>query len=196
METQAKVRDFTPSSEAADDAYKKGDYETALKHYEALGEDGDSRASMAAGLIHAEGVGDIEVDNAKAVAWLKRSGDQGETVGAELYENIDEKEELSEDEKLKAENLIREFQASDAKLMKDQKTSPTKSISSGNYSSISGTGLPQYSSKSEFVQISEVNSYTVSNDIGASFSPTRSNSGDYSYQPQKTIPSHYLPERE
>jgi hypothetical protein len=195
-EAQSKTRDFTPSTEIADEAFSKGDYEIALKHYEALGEAGDSDASLAAGLIHAEGAGGIETDKAKASAWFKRSSGQGETAGADLYEKMDTKNELSEEDKVKAEKLTREFRESDSKLTKDQQTLTTDSYSSGTYSSISDTGSPRHSSKSELVQTSDANTYTASTDIEASYSPMRSSSGDYSYRPEKTMPSHYLPERE
>jgi TPR repeat protein len=195
-EAQSKTRDFTPSTEIADDAFESGDYETALKHYEALGEDGDSRASLAAGLIHAEGADGIDADKAKASAWFKRSSDQGGTKSADLYEKMDNKNELNEEDRAKAENLSREFQESDSKLTKDQQTLTTDSYSSGTYSPVSGIGSQQYPGKSELVQISDANIHTVSIDIEASFSPMRSNSGDYSFRPEKTLPSHYLPERE
>ena len=186
---QTQTRDFTPSSEIADDAFESGDYETALKHYEALGEDGDSDASLTAGLIHAEGADGIEADKAKAAAWFKRSGDQGGAAGADLYEKMDNKNELNEEDRIKAENLTHKFQEIVSKLMKDQQTLTTDS-------SISGTGSHQRYSKPDLIQISNVNRYTASTDIEISFSPMQSNSGEYSYRPEKTLPSHYLPERE
>jgi len=195
---QTQTRDFTPSSEIADEAFSKRDYKTALKHYEALGEEGDGRASMVTGLIYGAGVEGIEADKAKAAAWFKRSSDQGETAGADLYAKMDKKNELTEEEKIEAKNLIHEFRESDAKLMKDQQTLITDSYSSGTYSTISGTGLQQHPGKSEFMQNRDANAniYAVATDTEASFSPTRSSRGDYSYQPEKRILSHSLPERE
>lgn len=195
-EAPSQTRDFTPSTEIADEAFKKGDYETALKHYEALGEDGDSDASLTAGLIHAEGADGIETDKAKAAAWFKRSGDQGGAAGADLYEKMDNKNELNEVERIKAENLIHGFQESDSKLTSDQQTLTTGSFTTGIHSSVSGIGPPRRYSKSELVQTSDANTYTASMDIEASFSPMRSSRGEYSYRPEKTLPSHYLPERE
>jgi len=194
---QIQSRDFTPSTEIADEAFSKGDYKTALKHYEALGEEGDGRASMAAGLIYsdAEGADGIETDKAKAAAWLERSIDQGETAGADLYEKMDTKNELTEEEKIEAKNLIHEFRESDAKLMKDQQTLITDAYSSGTYSPISGTGSQQHLSKSELVQTGNANIYAATTDTEASFSPTRSSSGDYFYRPEKVFLSHSLPER-
>ncbi len=193
---QTQTRDFTPSSEIADDAFESGDYETALKHYEALGEDGDSDASLTAGLIHAEGADGIDADKAKAAAWFKRSGDQGGTAGADLYEKMDNKNELNEEDRAKAENLTREFQESDSKLIKYQQTLTSGSLSSGIRSTITDTGSKQRYSKSELMKINDANIHTVSIDNEASFLPMRSSSGDYSYRPEKTLLRHYLPERE
>ena len=193
---QTQTRDFAPSTEIADDAFKQGDYETALKHYEALGEDGDSDASLTAGLIYAEGAEGIDADKAKAAAWFKRSGDQGGKAGADLYEKMDNKNELNEEDRAKAENLTREFQQSDSKLTNSPQTLTTDSLSSGVRSSITYTGSQQRYSKSELILISDANIYTASTDIEASFSPMQSNSGDYSYRPEKASPEHYLPERE
>jgi len=193
---QTQTRDFTPSSEIADEAFSKRDYKTALKHYEALGEEGDGRASMVTGLIYGAGVEGIEADKAKAAAWFKRSSDQGETAGADLYAKMDKKNELNEEEKIEAKNLIHEFRESDAKLMKDQQTMISDSYSSGTSSSISGIGSRQYTGKSEFVQTSSANIYAVATDTEASFSPTRLSRGNYSYQPEKALLSHFLPARE
>ena len=195
---QIQSRDFTPSTEIADEAFSKGDYKTALKHYEALGEEGDGRASMAAGLIYsdAEGADGIETDKAKAAAWLERSIDQGETAGADLYEKMDTKNELTEEEKIEAKNLIHEFRESDAKLMKDQQTLITDANSSGTYSPISDIVSQQHLSKSELVQTGNANIYAATTDTEASFSPTRSSSSDYFYRPEKAFLSHSLPARE
>ena len=195
-EAQSKARDFTPSSEIADEAFRKGDYETALKHYEALGEDGDSDASLTAGLIHAEGAEGIDADKAKASAWFKRSSDQGGKAGTDLYEEMDNKNELSVEDRAKAENLIHEFRENDSKLSNGQITSIDRSYSSDISLSVSGIGSQQHYSKSELMHISNANSYTAPTDTEASFSPMRSSSGDYSYRPEKVLSSHYLPERE
>ena len=198
VEAQSKTRDFAPSIKIADDAFSKGDYKTALKHYEALGEEGNGRASMVAGLIYSdvEGAGGIETDKAKAAAWLERSIDQGETAGADLYEKMDTNNELTEEEKIEAKNLIHEFRESDAKLMKDQQTLITDSYSSGTYSPIFGIVSQQHASKSELVQTGNANIYAATTDTEASFSPTRSSRGDYSYQPEKALLRYSLPARE
>jgi len=198
---QTQTRDFTPSSEIADDAFSKGDYKTALKHYEALGEDGDDRASMVTGLIYSDGAEGIEADKGKAAAWFKRSSDQGGAVGADLYEKMETKNELSKEDEIEAENLIYEFRESDSKLTRGQQTLITDpylsdAYSSGTSSSISGIGSRQYTGKSEFVQTSSANIYAVSTDTEANFSPTRSSRGDYSYQPEKALLSHSLPDWE
>jgi len=195
---QPKTRDFTPSTEVADQAFMNGDYKEALKHYEALGEDGDDRASMVTGLIYSEGAEGVEADKGKAAAWFERSSDQGGAVGADLYGKMDDKNELNEKEKFEAKNLIHEFRESDAKLTGDQQTLITDPYSSGTYATISGTGSQQYVSKSEIVQNSDAdaNIYAAAIDIEAKFSPTRLSRGNYSYQPEKALLSHSLPERE
>lgn len=197
IEAQSQTRDFTPSTETADKAFKNGDYKTALKHYEALGEEGDSRASMTVGLIYSdiEGADGIETDKAKAAAWFERSSDQGGAIGADLYKKMETKNELSKKDEIKAKNLIHEFRERDYKLARDQQSLITGSYSSGTYSPISGIGSKQHAGQSELVQISDANIYAVSTDIEASFSPTRSMSGDYFYRPEKVFLSHSLPER-
>ena len=200
-EAPGQTRDFIPSTEIADDAFSTGDFKTALKHYEALGEDGDDRASMVTGLIYSDGAEGIEADKGKAAAWFKRSSDQGGAVGADLYEKMDNKNELNEEEKIEAKNLIHEFRENDAKLAKDQQTLITDpylsdAYSSGTYSTISGTGSQQHPGKSGLVQTSDANIFAAATDTEASFSPTRSSRGDYSYQPEKALLSHSLPERE
>ena len=192
---QIQSRDFTPSTEIADEAFSKGDYKTALKHYEALGEEGDSRASMTAGLIHAEGADGIDADKAKAAAWFERSSDQGGAMGADLYEKMETKNELSKEDEIKAKNLIHEFRESDSTLTKGRQPLITDAYSSGTYSPISGIDSKQHAGQSELVQISDANIYAVSTDIEANFSPTRSSSGDYFYRPEKVFLSHSLPER-
>ena len=197
IEAQSQTRDFTPSTETADKAFKNGDYKTALKHYEALGEEGDSRASMVVGLIYSdiEGADGIETDKAKAAAWFERSSDQGGAMGADLYEKMETKNELSKEDEIKAKNLIHKFRGSDSTLTKGHQPLITDAYSSGTYSPISDIVSQQHASQSELVQISDANIYAVSTDIEASFSPTRSSSGDYFYRPEKVFLSHYLPER-
>jgi hypothetical protein len=187
-ETKRK-RDFEPSKDIADKAFNKGDYATALKHYEALGEDGDSEASMTAGFIYADGAEGIEVDKAKSAAWFKRSGDQGLSQGADLYEEINNNNELNEEDKIKAEKLIDEFKESDSKLVEAEQTikpesSTVKTLSNYKYS------------QQKHIKTDSMQTKTVLTEINNSFSPTRVGSGEYSYLPEKVSPSHYLPEKE
>jgi TPR repeat protein len=193
--TQKKARDFTPSKDIADEAFKKGDYKEALKHYEALGEDGDSNASLAAGLIHGEGAGDVEQDKAKATAWFNRSGDQGEIAGTDLHETMDE-DELTEEDKAKAEKYIRQFREEDSIVSKNQQELTTGSQAPVIHSSIYNSKSYQYPSKSTLVQLGDTNSYAASTDIEANYLPLRSSSSEYSYQPERAMQNHYLPERE
>ncbi|MEE8321201.1 MAG: hypothetical protein V3R68_05110, partial [Gammaproteobacteria bacterium] len=78
-----KQEKLNGSRETADDAFLKGDHETALKHYKALAEEGDSEASLTAGIMYGEDLG-VEKDNAEAYAWLKQASDQGEKTATSL----------------------------------------------------------------------------------------------------------------
>jgi hypothetical protein len=189
IKEKKRQRDFEPSKDIADKAFKKGDYATALKHYEALGEDGDSEASMTAGFIYADGAEGIDVDKAKSAAWFKRSGDQGLSLGADLYDEINNNNELNEEDKIKAEKLIDEFKESDSKLLEAKQTikpesSAVKVLSNDKYSQ-------QKHNKTDSMQTN-----TVLTEINNSYSPMRTGSGEYSYVPEKLSPSHYLPEKE
>ncbi|MCG8379450.1 MAG: hypothetical protein MI865_08260 [Proteobacteria bacterium] len=187
VETQSTG--FTPSMKIADDAFSKGDYKTALEHYEALGKQGDSRASMAAGLIHAEGGEGVDVDKARAAAWLKRSEGQGNSAGADLYDKMDYHDELSYEEQAKAEELIREFQENNSGDINTELSLPSPG-------QVAGSGLGYSYSRSSSTQFTPASRYVTPEIVESRFSPMRSASNEYSYQPVKVETGHYYPERE
>jgi len=196
MEKQDRPADFTPSRDIADKAFERGDYKTALKHYEALGAAGDSAASMTAGLIHAEGAEGIEADKAKAAAWFKRSGDQGGKAGADLYEQMENKHELTAEDRAKTKHLVDEFRKNDALSLGGQQDLAVDPYVRGRSSAIPGTGLQRYVNKSKSLQRSNANIATLSTDSKANFSPKRTVSGEYAYKPEKAPLNHYAPEKE
>ncbi len=58
------------------DATKKGDYQTALREWAPLAEQGDARAQSLMGLLYANGLG-VPQDEAQAVQWTRKAADQG-----------------------------------------------------------------------------------------------------------------------
>ena len=62
------------------DAAKKGNFETALKEWRPLAEQGDSYAQYKLGLMYDYGEGVIE-DDTQAVYWFRKAAEQGHTKG-------------------------------------------------------------------------------------------------------------------
>ena len=62
------------------DAAKKGNFETALKEWRPLAEQGDSYAQYNLGLMYDYGEGVIE-DDTQAVYWFRKAAEQGHTKG-------------------------------------------------------------------------------------------------------------------
>jgi hypothetical protein len=58
------------------DAAKKGNFETALKEWRPLAEQGDSYAQYNLGLMYDYGEGVIE-DDTQAVYWFRKAAEQG-----------------------------------------------------------------------------------------------------------------------
>ena len=63
--------------EDADDAYKRGDYTTALRLWQALAEQGDAKAQFKLGLMNGIGEGGVPQDFAMAAKWFQIAADQG-----------------------------------------------------------------------------------------------------------------------
>ena len=63
--------------EDADDAYRRGDYATALRLWQALAEQGDARAEFNLGLMSGIGEGGSPQDLPEAAKWFQIAADQG-----------------------------------------------------------------------------------------------------------------------
>ncbi len=57
-------------------AYKRGDYETALREFKPLAEQGHPRAQWALGFMYYNGEG-VPQNHAEAAKWLRRAAEQG-----------------------------------------------------------------------------------------------------------------------
>lgn len=103
------VPTISGSRNVADEAYRNKDYQTAIKHYEALAKEGDGEASVIAGTMHEEGLG-TEKDQARAYAWYKTAGDTNADDGAgnQLAESL-EYDSLSTEELTKAKQIYKEL---------------------------------------------------------------------------------------
>ena len=64
-------------TDAALATYRKGDYETALRHLRPLADQGDARAQSILGLMYFHGRG-VPKDYAEAVKWYRLAADQGD----------------------------------------------------------------------------------------------------------------------
>lgn len=89
------------SRSVAEEAYKNGDYETALEHYQALAAEGDADASLVLGTMYEQGLG-TDKDPSLAHAWYKKAADAGDDRGLELMTLVNESE-LTEEGRTKAE---------------------------------------------------------------------------------------------
>ncbi len=58
-------------------AYERGDYETALREFRPLAEQGDADAQYNLGLMYDEGRG-VPEDDAEAVKWYRKAAEQGD----------------------------------------------------------------------------------------------------------------------
>ncbi len=62
------------------DAYRQGDYETALKEWRPLAEQGDARAQFNLGLMYRVGQG-VPQDYTQALKWFRLAAEQGDAGG-------------------------------------------------------------------------------------------------------------------
>ncbi len=65
--------------QAAEDAYNRGDYETAFKKFLPLAEQGDAAAQNNLGGMYAEGKG-VPQDYTEAMKWYRLAADQGDAA--------------------------------------------------------------------------------------------------------------------
>jgi len=68
------------SYQAGCDAYERGDYDTALKEFRPLADQGDPLAQATLGLMYAEGEG-VAQDYQEAVRWYRLAAEQGHASG-------------------------------------------------------------------------------------------------------------------
>jgi hypothetical protein len=57
-------------------AYERGDYETALREFSLLAEQGDADAQIGLGILYSEGKG-VPQDNSEAARWYRKAAEQG-----------------------------------------------------------------------------------------------------------------------
>jgi len=66
--------------QAGEDAYNRGDYETAFKKFLPLAEQGDARAQVYLGLLYEKGNG-VPQNDVQAVKWYRLAAKQGDALG-------------------------------------------------------------------------------------------------------------------
>lgn len=123
------------SMSTAENAYARGDYETALKHYQALAEQGDPQASIVLGTMYEQGKG-TEADKATAHAWYKKAAelDEDDQRGKELM-NLLEQTDMTEEDMAEAEQRYAEInKAEEAQDAAEQQT-----IFNSNFDAVQGT---------------------------------------------------------
>ena len=104
----AAAANFKGSASTAEDAYNRGDYETAMQHYKALAAEGDGRASLMIGIMHQQGQG-VEKDKGSAYAWYGRASEQGDGAAGEIVRGMNDNDELSKKEYDAAAEKYREL---------------------------------------------------------------------------------------
>lgn len=62
------------------EAYKRGDYTTAVQEFRKAAEQGNARAQYNLGLMYQDGYGVVE-DDAEAVKWFRKAAEQGDADG-------------------------------------------------------------------------------------------------------------------
>jgi len=81
---------FAGQLEDADAAYKRKNYDIALKLFRPLAEQGDAFAQCSLALMHEGGIG-VQQDYAEAMKWYLKAADQGNTLAqynlGVMYEN-------------------------------------------------------------------------------------------------------------
>ncbi len=66
----------TGNFEGGVDAYKRGDYGTAMTEFRPLADQGHAASQLVLGMMYAAGQG-MPQDNAEAVKWYRLAADQG-----------------------------------------------------------------------------------------------------------------------
>ncbi|MGH8245274.1 MAG: hypothetical protein ACREUU_02450 [Gammaproteobacteria bacterium] len=99
---------FKGSAETAADAYRRGDYKTAMQHYRSLAAEGDGEASLMVGIMHQQGQG-VKKDKAAAYAWYGRASEEGYGAAEEVVRGMNDNDELSDSEYKEAEAKYREL---------------------------------------------------------------------------------------
>lgn len=99
---------FKGSAETAADAYSRGNYQTAMKHYRSLAAEGDGEASLMLGIMHEQGQG-VKKDKAAAYAWYGRASEEGYGAAEEIVRGMNDNDELSDSEYAEAEAKYREL---------------------------------------------------------------------------------------
>ena len=78
-----KTAEFKPDFQTGFNAYERGDFKTALKHFKPLAKKGDINAQFNMGLMYENGDG-VPKDDKKAVYWWTKSAEQGSML-AQYY---------------------------------------------------------------------------------------------------------------
>ncbi len=92
--------------QAGQDAYDRGDYDTALKEFRPLAEQGYPLAQATLGFMYAKGQG-VPQDYIQAYMWASLAAAQGDEDAVEGLERLEEK--MSSDQIAQAQRLAREW---------------------------------------------------------------------------------------
>ena len=196
-----KTEKLTGSRAVADEAFQQGDYETALKHYKALAEEGDGEASLTVGIMYSDGLG-VEKDKSESYAWMKRSAEQGEQAADKLSIDMQKHGDMTEEELARANARIKELPEK-AGPTGVEAANPTASPGSGpviqTYRTSPGEALPAPARTgtarpgSDYAGADQpvVPGRTVTHVL-----PQRYGTGAYAWAPEKLSGNvHYEPER-
>ena len=94
------------------EAWGRGDYDTALKEFRLLAEQGHTEAQMNLGIMYSQGQG-VPKNDVQAYGWYILAGGQGNDLAEEFKDHLEKSMTL--DQLAEAQRLAREWKATPAR---------------------------------------------------------------------------------
>ena len=95
-----------PDYQAGAEAYKRGDYDTAVKEFRLLAEQGHAQAQLNLGIMSSQGLG-VPKDYVQAYVWYTLAAGQGDDLAEKFKDRL--KESMTLDQLAEAQRLAREW---------------------------------------------------------------------------------------
>jgi len=97
-----------PDFQEGTDAYERGDYETALKEFRPLAEQGHAQAQVNLGIIYSQGRG-VPKDSVQAYRWYTLAAGQGDDLAGKFKNHLEKS--MTPDQIAQAQRLARLWKA-------------------------------------------------------------------------------------